>query len=61
MALVRPLEPAEGLLLMLGRLVLALWLERLELLLMVGRLDMLPEVLLLAPVPMRPDMLPAVA
>ena len=52
----RPLVPAVGLLLALGRLALTLLL-----LPTVGRLDMLPATLLLAPVPMRPDMLPAVA
>lgn len=57
-ALGRLLVPAVGLLLTLGRLTLTLLLVRP--LPTVGRLDMLPEALLLAPVPMRPDMLPAV-
>ena len=54
---VRPLVPTVGLLLALGRLVLTLPLVRP--LPIVGRFDMLPVFLLLAPVPMRPDMLPA--
>ena len=57
---VRPLVPAVGLLLVLGRLTLPLLLVRPVLVLpTVGRLDMLPVGLTLVP-PIRPDMLPAV-
>ena len=58
---VRPVVPTVGRLLMLGRLMLPLLLVRPVLTLpVVGRLDMLPVVLLLAePELMRPDMLPA--
>ena len=55
---IRPLVPAVGLLLELGRLALTLPLTR-PALPTVGRPDKLPAFLLLASAPMRPDMLPA--
>lgn len=56
---VRPLVPAVGLLVVLGRLTLPLLLVRPVVVLpTVGRLDMLPVGLMFVPL-VRPDMLPA--